>query len=139
MIGKLRSLLGRKDPPAPPPLPPYAPYGNVAANAMYNLLFCDAPDAFRTQPGRAPGVESLRAATSALLAAPQAVVDRIGTWDKARLPPPGRDRVRLSFLVSDDLYFGDGEMSVMSREALGGPVIARAGELLQLVVATATK
>ena len=56
-----------------------------------------------------------------------------------RLPPPGRDRVRLSFLVSDGLYFGDGEMAVMSREALGGPVIARAGELLQLVVAAATK
>jgi hypothetical protein len=226
MIGKLRSLLGRKDTPAPTPRPPYAPYGNDAANATYNLLFCDAPDAFRPQPGQAPapwqavlfgdpvrpdavatlagdetaegrvrmlaygwlranghevaakrllgtivevplaggldvlaafseggvryinqtgrlgvfeGVESLRAATSALLAASQAVVDRIGPWDKTRLPPPGRDRVRLSFLVSDGLYFGDGEMSVMSREALGGPVIARAGELLQLVVATATK
>jgi hypothetical protein len=85
------------------------------------------------------GLDSLRAATSALLGASQAVVDRIGPWDKPRLPPPGRERVRLSFLVSDGLCFGDGEMSVMSREALGGPVIARAGELLQLVVATATK
>jgi hypothetical protein len=125
MLDKLRSLLGRKDAPAPPPRPPYAPYRDDAANAMYDLLFCDAPDAFRPKPGQVPapwqavlfgdpvrpdavaalagdgvryinqtaklavfeGVESLRAATSALLAASQAVVDRIGPWDEPRLPP----------------------------------------------------
>jgi hypothetical protein len=41
----------------------------------------------------------------AVLVAAQNVVNRIGPWDKARLPPPPKGNVRMSFVVSDGLYF----------------------------------
>jgi hypothetical protein len=69
-----------------------------------------------------------------LFAASRAVVARIGPWDKARLPAPRRGHVRLSFLVSDGLYFGEGPMEVFSRDAMAGPVIQAASQLLQEVV-----
>lgn len=85
------------------------------------------------------GVPSIKPTVARLLEASEAVVARIGPWDKPRLPPPSRDRVRLTFLVSDGLYFGEGPMSVMEREQLAGPVIQQAAQLLQLIVAAATK
>ncbi len=69
-----------------------------------------------------------------LLAASRPIVNQIGPWDKQRLLPPKRGNIRLSFLVSDGLYFGEGEFGVMEREALAAPVIRCAGQLLQLVV-----
>lgn len=85
------------------------------------------------------GVPSLQPAVSALLEASEAVVARTGPWDQPRLPPPGRGKIRLTFLVSDGLYFGEGPMPAMQREPLAGPIIQQATELLQLVVGAATK
>lgn len=62
---------------------------------------------------------------------------RIAVVDGApSMAPPERDNVRLTFLVSDGLYFGEGPMTVMQREPMAAPVIQRATELLQAVVAT---
>jgi len=69
----------------------------------------------------------------------RAVVARIGPWDKPRLPPPRRGHVRLTFLVSDGLYFGEGEMAVFQRDSMAGPVIHAASELLQHVVAMTSR
>jgi hypothetical protein len=77
-------------------------------------------------PALAPHVKQL-------LEASQAVVAKIGPWDKARLPPPVRGHVRLTFLVSDGLYFGEGPMSVFRRDPMAGPVVAAATTLLQHV------
>jgi hypothetical protein len=38
----------------------------------------------------------------------QQLVSKIGPWDKERLPPPKRGDARITFLVSDGLYFGQG-------------------------------
>jgi hypothetical protein len=219
--------LGGGEAAAPPPSDSgFAPYADAATNQIYNLLFCDAPDAFRPRPGaaaapwqsvlfgepadpraiailandadaegrirvlafnwlrrhghavpakqvlgvvvevRLPGgldtlaafadggvryinqtgrmsfferLETLQPLVAALFEAATATVAEIGPWDRARLPPPTGDHVRLTFLVSDGLYFGEGQMQTMQREALGGPVIARAGALLQAVVDLATE
>jgi hypothetical protein len=72
----------------------------------------------------------------ALVDAAKATVARIGPWEKPRLPPPKRGNVRLTFLVSDGLYFGEGLFSVMQNEPLAAPVLSRAAELLQLSVDT---
>jgi hypothetical protein len=77
--------------------------------------------------------------TQELLAASQPVVDAIGPWKENRRAPPARGNIRLTFLVSDGLYFGEGPMSVMQREAMAAPVIQKATELLQAVVASAVK
>lgn len=202
--------------------PPYAPYRSDAANAIYNLAFCDDVAAFAARPGHSPtpwqaalasepaDVDALRrladdereegrirylasrrlrergqavtakrlygvvvempldggldtlAATSEggvryvnqsgriaviepvaaivplverLFAAAQPVVGRIGPWTGARRPPPSAGAIRLSFLVSDGLYFGEGPFAALERDPMAAPVIARATELLQAVVA----
>ena len=69
-----------------------------------------------------------------LLAVSQTVVDRIGPWEKARLAPPPTGTVRLNFLVSDGLYFGQGPLSQFRGDPMAGPVLAAGEELLVAVV-----
>jgi hypothetical protein len=83
------------------------------------------------------GVTSFRPHVEALFAAAEAVIARIAPWHQPRRPPPKAGNVRLTFLVSDGLYFGEGPMAAMQREAMAGPVIQRATELLQATVARA--
>jgi hypothetical protein len=89
--------------------------------------------------GVVEGVESLQGLVRDLLTASKAVVARIGPWDQPRRPPPAFGNVRLTFLVSDGLYFGEGPASAMEREPMAGPVIQRAAQLLQAVVAMGTE
>jgi hypothetical protein len=227
MFRKLFGLIGT---PAPTPRAPratglHSPYAQPAANALYNLLFCDDPAAFRPRPGEAAapwqatlyaadaqperiaalardtsadarvralawgrlralghpvppklllgvvvevpldggldtlaafadggvryinqtgkvsvfeGHEDLRPLVEGLFGAARTVVAQIGPWDRERLPAPRPGRIRLSFLVSDGLYFGDGVFTEMERDPLAGPVIAQATQLVQRVVAIAT-
>jgi len=69
-----------------------------------------------------------------LFAAARNVVAQIGPWDEARLNRPKTGNVRLSFLVSDGLYFGEGPFEVLAQDAIGGPVIAAATKLMQFLV-----
>lgn len=58
------------------------------------------------------------------------VVKNIGPWTKPRLGPPKVGEIRLSFLVADGLYFGQGPFEVLAKDAMGGPVIKAATELM---------
>lgn len=59
------------------------------------------------------------------------VVSQIGPWEEARKPFPSTPgTVRLSFLVSDGLYFGEGPFDVLQQDGMGGPVIASATQLM---------
>jgi hypothetical protein len=69
-----------------------------------------------------------------LLAAARAAMTQIGPWDKERLPAPRPGRARMTFLVSDGLYFGDGPLPGIDRDPVGGPVFYEAGKLLTAVV-----
>jgi hypothetical protein len=81
-------------------------------------------------PALAPHVQPV-------LVAAQAIVDRIGPWDQPRLPPPAAGRIRLSFVVSDGLCFGEGPSGALAADGLAGPLIRDATALLQAVVAIA--
>ena len=74
-----------------------------------------------------------------LFARSDEVVRQIGPWEDARLPPPTNGNVRLNFLVSDGLYFGEGPMSLFIHDAKAGPVLAAARELLVRIVDQATQ
>jgi hypothetical protein len=87
---------------------------------------------FENVPGLQPLVQDLFKAS-------QLVVDRIGPTEQPRLPPPKPDGIRITFLVSDGLYFGEGAMARMQHDQLAGPVIDTAIALLQQVVAIGTK
>jgi hypothetical protein len=69
-----------------------------------------------------------------LMAASQPVVSRIGPWNNPRLPPPRPGNIRITFLVSDGLCFGEGPFQDMQREPMAAPIIQKASELLTLVV-----
>lgn len=60
----------------------------------------------------------------------QPIIEKIKPWSRGRLPPPSAGTVRLTFLVSDGLYFGQGTMSHLARSPLAGPVLTAATELL---------
>jgi hypothetical protein len=69
-----------------------------------------------------------------LVASAVPAVNRIGPWEKKRLPPPKQGNVRITFLVSGGLCFGEGPFSLMQREPTAAPIIQNSSELLQLVV-----
>jgi len=69
-----------------------------------------------------------------LIRVSQPAVDRHGPSDEPRRPPPAGDVVRLSFLVSDGLYFGEGSYEVLMDDAEGGPILTVGGELLVRLV-----
>ncbi len=68
-----------------------------------------------------------------LLAVSQPVVNQIGPWEQARLSPPAKGVIRMTFLVSDGLYLGQGPFHQMQEDPMAGPVIAASLDLLQAV------
>lgn len=58
------------------------------------------------------------------------VVNQIGPWDKERKPFPSNGMIRITFLVSDGLYFGEGSFKVLQNDPLAGPVINSAALLM---------
>ena len=62
------------------------------------------------------------------------LVAQIGPWEDPRLNRPNNGNVRLSFLVSDGLYFGEAPFNVLAQDAMGGPVISAATKLMQYLI-----
>jgi hypothetical protein len=77
----------------------------------------------------------IREQVRVLLKISRFVVQQIGPWTQARLPPPPRGEVRATFLVSDGLYFGQGQYEQLRNDEMGGLVITAAELLLEAVVA----
>jgi hypothetical protein len=74
-----------------------------------------------------------------LVVSSQALVNQIGPWDEPRLPAPLPGNVRITFLVSDGLYFGEGPYGALRNDPLGGTVLSKAEQLLQVAVDSALK
>jgi hypothetical protein len=85
------------------------------------------------------GGNPLEAAARELVAQSRIVVDQIGPWDKQRLPPPRAGNVRITFLVSDGLYFGEGPFGALQQDRMAGPVLAKAAQLLSRAVELGTE
>lgn len=62
-----------------------------------------------------------------------AIVSKIGPWNGARRPYPEEGNVRISFLVSNGLYFGEGPINVLFNDALARPALQSATELMQFL------
>ena len=69
--------------------------------------------------------------TSELFASSQNIVKQIGAWDKPRRPNPTKGNIRITFLVSDGLYFGEGPIEVLFNDPMAGPALTKATELMQ--------
>lgn len=73
-----------------------------------------------------------------LVATSRITVNKIGPWKHPRRPPPGKGVIRLSFLVADGLYFGEGPFDLLANEPLARSVVQEGLKLLQLCIETAT-
>ena len=85
------------------------------------------------------GITGLQPLVQNLFRTSQTIVDRIGPWERERLPPPKAGNIRLTFLVSDGLYFGEGPAPQMQRDPAAAHVIQNASALLNQIVALAAK
>jgi len=72
-----------------------------------------------------------------LFSAARPLVDQIGPWDGERREPPAPGNARLTFLVSNGLYFGEGPFNALHADALGGPVIDGAVKLMTFLIENA--
>jgi hypothetical protein len=59
------------------------------------------------------------------------IVNKIGAWDKPRRPNPTKGNVRITFLVSGELYFGEGPIDVLFTDQMASSALTSATELMQ--------
>ncbi len=59
------------------------------------------------------------------------IINKIAAWDKPRLPAPLKGNARITFLVSDGLYFGEGPVDVLFADSLAGPALNCAALLMK--------
>lgn len=76
----------------------------------------------------------VEAQARALLEVSRQVIERLGPWTEARLPPPTAGAVRMTFLVSDGLYFGQGPLAEMLQDPMAIPIFSAGHNLLEAVV-----
>lgn len=62
------------------------------------------------------------------------VIIKIGPWDQPRRQAPEKGIARITFLVSDGLYFGEGPITILFDDDLAGPTLASAAELMKYLV-----
>jgi hypothetical protein len=81
-------------------------------------------------------VPDIAAKITEMLAAAQQIVNQIGPWGKVRLPPPtAKDaEIRMTFLVSDGIYIGQGAFRTLEREAMSAPLMQSSGQLFKMIV-----
>jgi hypothetical protein len=61
------------------------------------------------------------------------IIKQIGPWDEARKPYPQKGMLRISFLVSNKLYFGEGPIDVLFNDGLAGPALLAATNLMKYI------
>ncbi len=59
------------------------------------------------------------------------IVNKIGAWDEPRRPQPTKGNVRITFLVSDGLYFGEGPIAVLFNDPIASTALTKATELMK--------
>jgi hypothetical protein len=83
--------------------------------------------------------ETANELTKTLFSNSQNVVNQIGPWDKPRRPHPTKGNVRLTFLVSDGLYFGEGPIDVLFNDQMASPALTSATQLMQYLTEKSLK
>jgi hypothetical protein len=65
----------------------------------------------------------------------QTVAETIGPWKEARRPAPAKGYARLNMLTPSGMHFGEGPFDALSRDPMGGAMIAAGAELMQALIA----
>lgn len=61
------------------------------------------------------------------------IISQIGPWEEERRSPPPQGMLRISFLVADGLYFGEGPADGMFADGLAGPALQTALDIMQVI------
>jgi len=69
--------------------------------------------------------------TQDLFSKSQTIVNQIGPWDKPRRSAPATGYVRITFLVSDGLYFGEGPIDTFFNDPMANPALMSATYLMK--------
>lgn len=64
----------------------------------------------------------------------EVVIKQIGPWDQPRKAHPVKGYVRLSFLLTDGLYFGEGPMNVLFNDPMASAPLSSATRLMQYLM-----
>jgi len=75
--------------------------------------------------------------TSDLFYHSQPIVNVIGPYGKPRRPHPVNGNTRITFLVSDGLYFGEAPTGFLFSDQTAGPALACAAKLMQHLIENA--
>jgi hypothetical protein len=101
-------------------------------------VFADGSARYIKHTGKIAVVEgtpnNFDAEIAAVIATSKPIIEAIGPWDRDRLEAPQKGNIRMSFLVSDGLYFGEGPMDKMQKEQMASPLINAATSLLVKIV-----
>ncbi|MVN90552.1 hypothetical protein [Mucilaginibacter aquatilis] len=71
--------------------------------------------------------------TESLFERSNIIVNQIGPWNEPRRSHPEKGMVRISFLVSDKLYFGEGPIKILFNDELAGPALLAATYLMKYI------
>jgi hypothetical protein len=77
---------------------------------------------------------SIRERMDRLMSSSRELIEYIRPWKESRLTPPIRGMVRLTFLATDGLYFGQGPISHLQKDEMGGAVIRQAQQIYALLM-----
>ena len=61
----------------------------------------------------------------------QNIIRQIGPWENPRKPYPTTGNARITFLVSDGLYFGEAPINRLFEDPLANPALTKATELMK--------
>jgi hypothetical protein len=78
--------------------------------------------------------ESLDEAITHLLDAGQAIVRNIGPWENERPDVPPQGQARVNMLTPSGLHFGQAPLNALANDAMGGPIINAALDLMQALI-----
>lgn len=67
----------------------------------------------------------------------QEILKKIGVWDKPRRPHPKKGTARITLLISDGLYFGEGPIDILFNDPLASPALSSGTELMRYLTENA--
>ena len=79
-----------------------------------------------------PGSPKITRKAQELLSRSRGLLAHLDPWKEPRVPAAPFGIIRITFLTSDGIYFGDGEARSMARDKFGGETVRTAVQLLRL-------
>ncbi len=102
-------------------------------------VYADGTVKFIDAAGEVSHLAATRLATkkkvAELMSLGQQLSARIEAWPQARLAPPIRNMVRLTFIATNGYYFGQGPIRMLAKDESGGPIIKLAAIIFADVMA----